>query len=319
MKKIIALVLALAMILSIATTSAFACIKTGGAEVSQKSTSLIQKLIGINPLGSIFSDDDATETTIAVPSFADILANVKKGLEGTGLVYGRDYKVSVEDDSTFGYRIHLIQPTTGTDLFDNYLVYKDGAWTYEKARELPTMPNLSLEGLAAAKDNIYKALWDSGIYVDLDQDVQITRDSEDGFKVLIIDPLTGRTIYDKQFVITDSKTIDWSNEFEPIAEDSILAAHFPTAEEAQEEIIPAEDEQESEVPEEITVVDDVTPEAVEDVTPEATEVIEDTTPLADAPAAATEEIANTGDVAFSAMAAITVLAGAAFVATKKHN
>ncbi|MDO5448141.1 MAG: hypothetical protein Q4F70_00850 [Clostridia bacterium] len=307
MKKIIALVLALAMVLSLATTSAFAC-KTSSAEVAQKSTSLIQKLIGINPLGSIFSDDDASEATIAVPSFSDILANVKKGLEGTGLVYGRDYKVTVEDDSTFGYRIHIIQPTTGTDLFDNYLVYKDGAWTYEKAWALPTMPNLSLEGLAAAKDNIYKALWDSGIYVDLDQDIQVTRDSEDGFKVLIIDPLTGRTIYDKQFIITDSKTINWKNEFEPISEDSILAAHFPTTEEAQEEIIPAEDEQESEIPAEITVIDDATPQGAA--------VIEDTTPLADAPA---EEIANTGDAAFSAMAAVTVLAGAAFVATKKHN
>lgn len=308
MKKIIALVLALAMVLSLATTSAFAC-KTSSAEVAQKSTGLIQKLMGLNPLGSIFSNDDASKSTIAVPSFADILANVKKGLEGTGLVYGRDYKVTVEDDSTFGYRIHLIQPTTGVDLFDNYLVYKDGAWTYEKAWALPTMPNLSLEGLAAAKDNIYKALWDSGIYVDLDQDIEITRDSEDGFKVLIIDPLTGRTIYDKQFVITDSKTINWKNEFEPIAEDSILAAHFPTTEEAQEEIIPAEDEQESEIPAEITVVDDATPQGAV--------VVDDTTPLAAAPA--TEEIANTGDAAFSAMAAITVLAGAAFVATKKHN
>lgn len=306
MKKIIALVLALTMILSIATTSAFACYKTTSASVPQKSTGLISKLFSSNPIGSIFSKDE-TKETIAVPTFADILANVKKGLEGTGLVYGRDYKVKVEDDSTFGYRIHLIQPTTGTTLYDNYLLYKDGAWTYEKAWNLPTMPNLSLEGLAAAKENIYTALWDSGIYVDIDQDVEITRESEDGFKVLIIDPLTGRTIYDKQFIISDAKTINWKNEFEPISEDCILAAHFPTTEEAEEEIIPAEDEQESELPEEI-VVDDVTPEAAAPV------VVEDTTPEA------AEEIANTGDAAFSAVAAVAVLAGAAFVATsKKHN
>ncbi len=307
MKKIIALVLALTMILSIATTSAFACYKISSAEVPQKSTGLISKLFSANPIGSIFSKDEAKETTIAVPTFSSILANVKKGLEGTGLVYGRDYKVKVTDDSTFGYRIHLIQPTTGTTLYDNYLLYKDGEWTYEKTWNLPTMPNLSLEGLAAAKDNIYTALWDSGIYVDIDQDVEITRESEDGFKVLIIDPFTGRTIYDKQFVITDSKTINWKNEFEPISEDCCLAAHFPTTEEAQEEIIPAEDEEESEIPTEIVV---------DDVTPEGAVVIDETTPLADAPA---EEIANTGDAAFSAMAAVTVLAGAAFVATKKHN
>ncbi len=306
MKKIIALVLALAMILSIATTSAFACFKTTSASVPQKSTGLISKLFSSNPIGSIFSKDE-TKETIAVPTFSDILANVKKGLEGTGLVYGRDYKVKVTDDSTFGYRIHLIQPTTGTTLYDNYLLYKDGEWTYEKSWNLPTMPNLSLEGLAAAKENIYTALWDSGIYVDIDQDVEITRESEDGFKVLIIDPLTGRTIYDKQFVITDSKTINWKNEFEPISEDCILAAHFPTTEEAEEEIIPSEDEQESELPENI-VVDDVTPEAAAPV------VVEDTTPEA------AEEIANTGDAAFSAVAAVAVLAGAAFVATsKKHN
>lgn len=305
MKKIIALVLALTMILSIATTSAFACFKTSSATVPQKSTGLISKLFSANPIGSIFSKDDSKET-IAVPTFADILANVKKGLEGTGLVYGRDYKVKVTDDSTFGYRIHLIQPTTGTTLYDNYLLYKDGEWTYEKSWNLPTMPNLSLEGLAAAKENIYTALWDSGIYVDIDQDVEITRESEDGFKVLIIDPFTGRTIYDKQFVISDSKTINWKNEFEPISEDCILAAHFPTTEEAEEEIIPAEDEKESELPEEI-IVDDVTPEAAAPV------VVEDATPEA------AEEIANTGDAAFSAVAAVAVLAGAAFVATKKHN
>ena len=306
MKKIIALVLALTMILSIATTSAFACFKTTSASVPQKSTGLISKLFSANPIGSIFSKDE-TKETIAVPTFADILANVKKGLEGTGLVYGRDYKVKVTDDSTFGYRIHLIQPTTGTTLYDNYLLYKDGEWTYEKSWNLPTMPNLSLEGLAAAKENIYTALWDSGIYVDIDQDVEITRESEDGFKVLIIDPLTGRTIYDKQFVITDSKTINWKNEFEPISEDCILAAHFPTTEEAEEEIIPSEDEQESELPENI-IVDDATPEAAAPV------VVEDTTPEA------AEEIANTGDAAFSAVAAVAVLAGAAFVATsKKHN
>ena len=304
-KKIVALVLAIAMILSIATSSAFACCTTTKTEVPQKSTGLISKLFNV---GNIFSKNEEPQV-IKVPTFCSILENIKTGLEGTGLVYGRDYKVKVEDDSTFGYRIHLIQPTTGTTLYDNYLLYKDGEWTYEKSWNLPTMPNLSLEGLAAAKDNIYKALWDSGIYVDIDQDVEITRESEDGFKVLIIDPLTGRTIYDKQFVITDSKTINWKNEFEPISEDCVIAAHFPTIEEAQEEVIPAEDEQESELPEEIVVKDEV-PEGAS--TPEEIVSVNETTPLGE-----TEELPKTGDATFAVMGAVAMLAGAAFVTTKK--
>lgn len=304
-KKIVALVLAIAMVLSFTVVPAFACYKTTKTEVPQKSTGLISKLFGV---GNIFSKNEEPQV-IKVPTFCSILENIKKGLEGTGLVYGRDYKVKVEDDSTFGYRIHLIQPTTGVTLYDNYLLYQDGTWTYEKEWNLPTMPNLSCEGLAAAKDNIYKALWDSGIYVDIDQDVEITRESEDGFKVLIIDPLTGRTIYDKQFVITDSKTINWKNEFESIAEDSILAAHFPTVEEAQEEVIPVEDEQESELPAEI-VIDDATAQGAAIVEPEMAAVA-DSTPLGET------ELPNTGDATFAVMGAVAVLAGAAFVTTKK--
>lgn len=295
MKKIIALVLALAMVLSIATTTASATFSLG----SKDGSSLLGKLFNV---GSIFSSDK--KTALPTLNFKDILANIEKGIQGTGLVYGRDYKVTVDADDTLGYRIHLIQPVSGNTLFDNYLLYDDGAWTWEKAWNLPTLPTLDQFNLENIKNNIYTALWDSGIYVKLDQDVQVTRDSQDGFKVLIIDPLTGRTIYDKQFVIEDSKTISWKNEFEPIAEDSILAAHFPTTEEAVEQEI---EEQEANIEETPVVVEETVADPV---------VLDDNTALAAAPA---EEIANTGDAAFSVMAAITVLAGAAFVATKKHN
>lgn len=295
MKKIIALVLALAMVLSIATTTASATFSLG----SKDGSSLLGKLFNV---GSIFSSDK--KTALPTLNFKDILANIEKGIQGTGLVYGRDYKVTVDADDTLGYRIHLIQPVSGNTLFDNYLLYDDGAWTWEKAWNLPTLPTLDQFNLENIKNNIYTALWDSGIYVKLDQDVQVTRDSQDGFKVLIIDPLTGRTIYDKQFVIEDSKTISWKNEFEPIAKDSILAAHFPTTEEAVEQEI---EEQEANIEETPVVVEETVADPV---------VLDDNTALAAAPA---EEIANTGDAAFSAMAAITVLAGAAFVATKKHN
>lgn len=295
MKKIIALVLALAMVLSIATTTASATFSLG----SKDGSSLLGKLFNV---GSIFSSDK--KTTLPTLNFKDILANIEKGIQGTGLVYGRDYKVTVDADDTLGYRIHLIQPVSGNTLFDNYLLYDDGAWTWEKAWNLPTLPTLDQFNLENIKNNIYTALWDSGIYVKLDQDVQVTRDSQDGFKVLIIDPLTGRTIYDKQFVIEDSKTISWKNEFEPIAADSILAAHFPTTEEAVEQEI---EEQEANIEETPVVVEETVADPV---------VLDDNTALAAAPA---EEIANTGDAAFSAMAAIIVLAGAAFVATKKHN
>ena len=84
-----------------------------------------------------------------------------------------------------------------------------------------------------------------------------------------------------------------------------------TTEEAQEEIIPEDDEAESEVPATIVEEEEVTEQTALGAAP--AEVEEST------PAAATEEIAKTGDAAFSAMAAVTVLAGAAFVATKKHN
>ena len=300
MKKIIALVLALAMILSIATTTVSATSLLG----SKDGTSLVQKVLGINPLGSLFSSEK--KSALPTLSFKDILANIEKGIQGTGLVYGRDYKVTVDADDTLGYRIHLIQPVSGNTLFDNYLLYKDGAWTWEKAWNLPTLPTLDQFSLDNIKNNIYTALWDSGIYVNLDEDVTVTRDSQDGFKVLIIDPFTGREIYNKEFVITDSKTINWSNEFEPIAEDSILAAHFPTTEEAIDDEIKEQDKQ---IEDDTQIVENVVDDTV---------VVDDNTALADAPAVA-DDIANTGDAAFSAMAAVAALAGAAFVATKKHN
>lgn len=294
MKKVISLVLALAMVLSIATTSASAF--TFGSK--DESTSLLSKLGNAFSLSNIFNKDE-TPTL----SLANIIANVKKGVEGTGLVYGRDYTVTCDDNSEYGYRIHLIQPATGVDLYDNYLKYDAGtnSWTWEKSWNIPEIPTeIDLKTIA---QNIYTALWDSGIYIDVDKDLSITRESEDGYKILIIDPITGREIYNKSMIITDEKTIDWNVEFEPIAEDSVLAAHFPTTEEAVEEIIdetPAAEEETTVVEEETVAVETV--------------VVDDTTPLGDV-----ENIAQTGDAAFSAMVAVSVLAGAAFVASKKHN
>ena len=57
-------------------------------------------------------------------------------------------------------------------------------------------------------------------------------------------------------------------------------------------------------------------EPTDDTTDEVV-VIDDSTPLAAAPAADEETIANTGDAAFSAMAVVALVAGAAFVVSKK--
>ena len=297
MKKVISLVLALAMVLSIATSTASAFSLCGNNE----KTSLLSKLGNAFSVSNIFTKKSETPAI----SFATILENVKKGVEGTGLVYGRDYTVTCDDNSTYGYRIHLIQPTTGVDLYDNYLKYDAGtnSWTWEKSWNIAEIPTeINLKTIA---QNIYTALWDSGIYIDVDKDLSITRESEDGYKILIIDPITGREIYNKSLVITDEKTINWNEEFEPIAEDSILAAHFPTVEEATEEIV-AEDEE---------IAEPVVEEAAVEETVE-TVVVDDATPLGDVEE---ESIAKTGDTAFTAMAAVAVLAGAAFVATKKHD
>ncbi len=294
MRKIIALVVALTMIFSITAVSASACFTNTTARTNRAASNLA-----------------APKMTSLIPTldFASILANVQKGIQGTGLVYGRDYKIEVENDNTFGYRIHLIQPVSGNTLYDNYLLYKDGKWTWEKEWNLPTIPTVDQFNLENIMNNIYTALWDSGIYVDINQDVSVTRDAQDGFKVLIVDPITGKTIFDKQFVIDSSVTIDWSAEFEPISEDCIIAAHFPTTDEATDEMI---DEGESQVDDPVETEADPTDDTTDEVV-----VIDDSTPLAAAPAADEETIANTGDAAFSAMAVVALVAGAAFVVSKK--
>ncbi len=84
-------------------------------------------------------------------------------------------------------------------------------------------------------------------------------------------------------------------------------------------------EEETEKPSDVVKTDDKTPATdVEKETPAKdpvkTEkvVIDEATPLADVPAE-TESIAQTGDTTFVAMVAVTAVAGAAFVVTKKHN
>ncbi len=285
-KKALALVVAIVMMFSIAV-SASAC----------------------GPTDWFFN---RAKTQMPAVSFADVLANIQKSIAGTGLVYGRDYKVDFECDGVFGYRVHLIQPVSGNTLYDNYLLYKDGKWTWEKEWNLPTLPTCDQFNLENIVNNIYTALWDSGIYIDINKDISVTRESQDGFKVLIVDPITGKTIFDKQFVIENCTTIDWSCEFEPISEDCIISAHFPTTDEATEEMI-----EEAEEP----VVDEPTND--EPVTEETTEietvVVDDSTPLGAVPAedAPAEEIANTGDTAFATMGIVAMVAAAAFVATKK--
>lgn len=314
LRKIMAVILAFVMIFSISVSTAYASnlIKEGiiatkvfgNTGLLTKGASAIGSLIGISAVEDLFTSKN--ECPMPSLPLSDIVANVKKGVEGTGLIYGRDYKIECEDDSTYGYRIHLIQPVSGTTIFDNYLLYKDGKWVWEKAWNIPTLPTCEDFSIKNIKNNIYTALWDSGIYIDVDKDISVTRTSQDGFKVLIIDPITGREIYKNEFIIEDSKTIDWNLEFEPISEDSVITAHFPTTEEAQEDIIepsvtPSDNE------ESITVVEEVIDNTV----------LDDVTPLGEAPVAGTTEIANTGDTAFVAMGTVCVMAAAAYVASKK--
>ncbi len=290
MKKVLAVVLALALVFSVATTSASAL----GTSDNAKSTSLLSKL---------FKSDDSKIPSL--PSVKDVLANIKKSIDGTGLVYGRDYDVEIEDDSVYGYRVHIIQPSTGKTLCDNYLAYDagEGKWVWNNDWALPEIPT-SLPSIKDVANNIYTALYDSGIIFEQDFKVDVKRTSQDGYDILIINPLTGKTVYEKHVLNENVNEFSKDVTFSWDAAAGVLSGHLPEEETAEPTAA-----EESTVPE--TTEEQVTVD-VDDATPQAN-VVEAV------PMAATESVAQTGDnAAVAAVVALSVVAGAAFVAAKKH-
>ena len=289
MKKVLAVVLALALVFSVATTSASAL----GTSNDGKSTSLLSKL---------FKSDDSKTPTL--PTISSVIANVKKSLDGTGLVYERDYDVKVESDSVYGYRVHIIQPSTGKTLCDNYLAYDagQGKWIWHNDWALPEIPT-SLPSIKDVANNIYTALYDSGIIFEQDFKVDVKRTSKDGYDILIINPITGKVVYEKHVLNENINEFTKDVSFSWDAAAGIISGHLPEEETSE----PATDAPTTPATteEQVTVdVDDKTPQA---------NVVEAV------PMAPVEKVAQTGDnAAVAAVVALSVVAGAAFVAAKKH-
>lgn len=288
MKKVLAVVLALALVFSVATTSASAL----GTSENGKSTSLLSKL---------FKSDDTKTPTL--PTISSVIANVKKSIDGTGLVYGRDYDVNVESDSVYGYRVHIIQPSTGKTLCDNYLAYDagQGKWVWHNDWALPEIPT-SLPSIKDVANNIYTALYDTGIIFEQDFKVDVKRTSQDGYDILIINPITGKVVYEKHVLNENINEFTKDVKFSWDAAAGIISGHLP--------------EEETEAPSETTTAPATTEEQVtvdvSENTPQAN-VVEAT------PMAPVETVAQTGDnAAVAAVIALSVVAGAAFVAAKKH-
>lgn len=288
MKKVLAVVLALALVFSVATTSASAL----GTSENGKSTSLLSKL---------FKSDDTKTPTL--PTISSVIANVKKSIDGTGLVYGRDYDVNVESDSVYGYRVHIIQPSTGKTLCDNYLAYDagQGKWVWHNDWALPEIPT-SLPSIKDVANNIYTALYDTGIIFEQDFKVDVKRTSQDGYDILIINPITGKVVYEKHVLNENINEFTKDVKFSWDAAAGIISGHLP--------------EEETEAPSETTTAPATTEEQVtvdvSENTPQAN-VVEAT------PMAPVETVAQTGDnAAVAAVVALSVVAGAAFVAAKKH-
>lgn len=288
MKKVLAVVLALALVFSVATTSASAL----GTSENDKSTSLLSKL---------FKSDDTKTPTL--PTISSVIANVKKSIDGTGLVYGRDYNVNVESDSVYGYRVHIIQPSTGKTLCDNYLAYDagQGKWVWHNDWALPEIPT-SLPSIKDVANNIYTALYDTGIIFEQDFKVDVKRTSQDGYDILIINPITGKVVYEKHVLNENINEFTKDVKFSWDAAAGIISGHLP--------------EEETEAPSETTTAPATTEEQVtvdiSENTPQAS-VVEAT------PMAPVETVAQTGDnAAVAAVVALSVVAGAAFVAAKKH-
>lgn len=288
MKKVLAVVLALALVFSVATTSASAL----GTSENDKSTSLLSKL---------FKSDDTKTPTL--PTISSVIANVKKSIDGTGLVYGRDYDVNVESDSVYGYRVHIIQPSTGKTLCDNYLAYDagQGKWVWHNDWALPEIPT-SLPSIKDVANNIYTALYDTGIIFEQDFKVDVKRTSQDGYDILIINPITGKVVYEKHVLNENINEFTKDVKFSWDAAAGIISGHLP--------------EEETEAPSETTTAPATTEEQVtvdiSENTPQAS-VVEAT------PMAPVETVAQTGDnAAVAAVVALSVVAGAAFVAAKKH-
>lgn len=289
MKKVLAVVLALALVFSVATTSASAL----GSNNGDKGSSLFSKIFG--------SDKDKTPT---LPSVKSVIENVKKSLDGTGLRYGRDYDVKVESDSVYGYRVHIIDPLTGKTLCDNYLAYDagQGKWIWHNDWALPELPT-SLPSIKDVANNIYTALYDSGIIFEQDFKVDVKRTSQDGYDILIINPLTGKVVYEKHVLNENINEFSKEVKFSWDAAGGILSGHLPEEETSE----PATD-----APTTPATTEEQVTVAVDDKTPQAN-VVEAV------PMAPVEKVAQTGDnAAVAAVVALSVVAGAAFVAAKKH-
>lgn len=346
-KKFVALILAICMIFTMSVSTAFASNHVKEAIIAGKvlcGTGLLGKTLGalggtaligdlfakgsgcqildLSKLASLPECDLSKLTALTLPKFeipqisipaisgmpsiSDIIANVKKGLDGTGLVYDRDYKIECEGTIDAGYRIHIIQPTTGKTLYDNWLHIKDGKWTWDKSWGLPELPTeLSLPIILA---NVKQALDDSGVRFISDKDITITRTSADGFKILLVNPFNGKTILDKSFVVEDEKTITINCDLDSTAGviGGLIDPNFPD-DPTEEDLKPVE-----EAPDD-TIVDPV----IEEEVPVVETLLDDVTPLGETPVVGTTELPNTGDATFAVMGAVAVLAGAAFVTTKK--
>lgn len=259
LKRVFAVVLALALVFSLATTSASALEynKTKETKFDWGLDNLFKPEVGV----------DKT-TTLDLIEAIDGNFNITIG----------DYEIiDATVDGKVGYRLHLIQPTTGVTLYDG-IVYYDrgtGVLTFEKEWNLAQFPDLSKGVFERILNNSFKSIYDSGVIID---DVSLDLD-------ILGKDVIDYEISNQDFVIT--------------------AGHLD-----KDDIKNIVDEPTSEEPTQAV-------EVPADVTPQGTVSVEDNAPLAAADNAG-ESIANTGDAGIAAVVAVSALAGAAFVAAKKH-
>ncbi len=258
MKKVLAVVLALALVFSLAATSASA--------LDVKKTT--EKTFNWG-LDNILKPEVGSKKTVNADVIEAINGNFNLTIKDIELV---DATV----DGKVGFRLHLIQPTTGITLYDGIAYYDRGTGvvTFEKEWNLAQFPDFSEGMFKRILDNSFKSVYDSGVIID---DVSLDLD-------IMGNDVIDYTISNQDFVIT--------------------AGHLDE-EEVQDIVEPTEPATEPTTEKEI--VADVTPEAAAPV------AVADEAPLA-----AGDAIANTGDAGISAVVAISVLAGAAFVVAKKH-
>ncbi|NLL63488.1 MAG: hypothetical protein GX241_04505 [Ruminococcaceae bacterium] len=214
-KKIFSIILALMLVFSISVTIA--------------SASFLSKIASALDFSKFIGISDAPEL-----SFSSIVENVKKGFEGTGIIYERDYDVKVVGKTEFGYRIHFIQPTTGKTLYDNYFYYnvETKKWIREKNWAFPSTPSFTDFSPKQIVANIYQAVYDSGVTFIADSDVIVTRTSADGYKNRIVDPFTGKVLVNKVMRIEGVKPITLEFEYDSTSAEGtflgdVVNAYYP--------------------------------------------------------------------------------------------